>query len=103
MRVGEFWEAIAAYRQARSEERRHTAELTRGATMKLWNLHVDKRYRINDPRKFWPMPWDEDDAEAEDREVRRLNSLGDEERDAEVQKLLARIHHGSKPQSKGQR
>ena len=91
MRVGEFWEAIIVYRQNQAEERRHIAELTRGATMKLWNLQVDTRYRISDPKKFWPMPWDEDDEMDEVREEQRLASLTPEQQKEEAQKFFNRI------------
>lgn len=94
MRVGEYWEAIIAYRREQSDGRRHIAELTRGATMKLWNLQVDKRYRITDPKKFWRMPWDDKEQEGEDREIRRLISLSPEETQREVQKFLELTRHG---------
>jgi hypothetical protein len=102
MRVGEFWEAIAVYRHEQMEERRHIGELIRGHALISYNLAVAKKDRIKRASKFWPMPWDEDEDNAEAAEVRRLQGLSQEERDAEARKFLERIkdHGGSKSKSK---
>ena len=86
-RPGEFWEALEAHIQEKDADRRHIGELVRGATMLLFNLQLKKSDRISDPVKFWPMPWDH----TEEDEVRRLNSLSDEERQKELTKFLERI------------
>jgi len=92
MRPGEFLEAMNAYNAEVTAQRRHLGELVRGATIRLWNLQVDKKYRIADVRKFWPMPWDEpiDD----DSEIRRLASLSEEETQKEVEKFFSRVRNG---------
>ena len=100
MRPGEFWEALAAHSAEVMADRQHMGELIRGATLRLFNLQLDKRYRITDPRKFWPMPWDEvvDDAQ----EIKRLANLGEEETQKEVEKFLKRVNHGKPgPKSEG--
>lgn len=79
-------------------DRRHLGELVRGATLRLWNLQVDKRSRITSPAKFWPMPWDEQDPG--ESEIRRLASLGEEETQREVDKFLSRIKGHGKPVTK---
>jgi hypothetical protein len=96
MRVGEFWEALSAYRENQSEERRHTSELARGAALRLWNLQVDKKHRISDPVKFWRMPWDDIAEQEEEMEVKRLTSLSEEENAEEARKFFERIHHGER-------
>ena len=104
MRPGEFWEAVRAYKERVNADRRHLGELVRGATLRLFNLQVDKRYRMKDPAKFWPMPWD-DAADAEDQEIRRLAHLGKEETQKEVEKFFNRVgNHGKRgTKSKGKR
>ena len=92
MRPGEFWEAMNAYNAETSAERQHLGELVRGATLRLWNLQVEKKDRIFDARKFWSMPWDEPDDS--DSEIKRLASLNEEETRKEVEKFEARIKHG---------
>ena len=96
MRPGEFWEAVKAYKDHVSADRQHVGELVRGATLRVFNLLVDKKYRMKDPAKFWPMPWDEA-ADAESREIRRLANLGREETQKEVDKFFKRIgNHGKR-------
>lgn len=92
MRPGEFWEALNAYQEGVSADRRHLGELVRGATLRLFNLQVDKRYRITDPSKFWKMPWDEDDVNQ--GEIKRLGDLDEAGRQAEVDKFFARVNNG---------
>ena len=92
MRPGEFWEAMNAYNAEVTAQRRHLGELTRGATLRLWNLQVDKKYRISDVRKFWPLPWDE--PVDDDSEIQRLASLSEEETQKEVEKFFSRVNKG---------
>ena len=92
MRPGEFWEAMNAYNDEVTAQRRHLGELTRGATLRLWNLQVEKNDRIDDARKFWPMPWD--DPIDDDSEIKRLASLSEEETQKEVDKFYSRINKG---------
>ena len=90
MRPGEFWEALRAYNEQVSADRRHLGELVRGAALRLWNLQVAPKSRITDVRKFWPMPWDED-QDGEWREIKRLENLSEEETQKEVDKFLKKI------------
>ena len=96
MRPGEFWEALAAYNEAKSADRIHIGELVRGATLRLFNLQVDKRYRKTDPRKYWPLPWDERQAGSEQEEILRLARLTPEQTQNEVQKFFERLNHGKR-------
>ena len=96
MRPGEFWEALRAYNEQVSADRRHLGELVRGVGLRLWNLQVAPKSRITDVRKFWPMPWDED-QDGELKEIKRLENLGEEETQKEIDKFLKKIgKNGSK-------
>jgi len=90
MRQGEFWEALWIYRKSVEADRRHLGELVRGATATLFNLQVQKKDRITDLRKFWPMPWD--DEEDTNIEAERLAALSKEEQAAEAKAFLERIN-----------
>lgn len=89
MRVGEYFEALDAYRSEKTADRKHIGELVRGATLRLWNLQVKKQSRINDPVKFWQMPWD--NIINEEDEISRLQGLNNEQRQQEVDKFLSKI------------
>ena len=95
MRPGEFWEALRAYNEQVSADRRHLGELVRGAALRLWNLQVAPKSRITDVRKFWSMPWDED-QDGERREIKRLENLSEEETQKEVDKFLKKIGKNGK-------
>lgn len=96
MRPGEFWEALRAYNEQVSADRRHLGELVRGATIRLWNLQVAPKSRLTDVRKFWPMPWDEE-QDGEAKEIKRLESLDEEQAQKEIDKFLKRIgKHGKR-------
>ena len=91
MRPGEFWEAMTAFREDEEQGRMHIGELVRGAALRLFNLQLQRKDRIADPRKFWRMPWDEDPDTAEAEEQKRLVNLTDEERAVEIKKFLSKI------------
>ena len=94
MRPGEFWEALRAHEEEVTADRRHVGELIRGATLRLWNLQVSPKSRLTEARKFWPMPWD-DDQDGEVREIKRLENLSEEETQKEIQKFFNRVKdHG---------
>jgi len=95
MRPGEFWEALEAHNEEKNADRRHIGELVRGATLRLRNLQVDKRYCITDPCKFWEMPWDERREKSEADEIKRLSGLSPEQAQAEVNKFFERVSHGN--------
>lgn len=85
MRPGEYWEAISMWSQDTGADRRHIGELVRGAAFNLWNLQVDKKYRFQDPAKWWPMPWDKKKT---DDVGKRLDNMTDEERDEAARRFL---------------
>ena len=95
MRPGEFWEALRAYNEEVSADRRHLGELVRGATLRLWNLQVSPKSRLTNARKFWPMPWDEE-LDGEFREIKRLENLGEEDTQKEIDKFLKKIGRNGK-------
>lgn len=94
MRPGEFWEALEAHFEEKNADRRHIGELVRGVALRLFNIQVDKQYRMKDPRKYWPMPWDEIQAKTEEEEIDRLNHLSLEEALAEANKFFERVNNG---------
>lgn len=96
MRPGEFWEALRAYNEQVSADRRHLGELVRGATLRLWNLQVSPKSRLTDTRKFWPMPWD-GETDGELREIKRLENLSEEDAQKEIDKFLKKVgKHGKR-------
>ena len=90
MPVGVFWEALEAHYKEVEAERRHVGELVRGAALRLFNINLKKSDQIRDPRKFWPMPWDEP-LEKEDEIMKEINGMTDEQRTASAMDLLKRI------------
>lgn len=91
MRPGEFWEALGAYNEDTMANRRHVGELIRGATLRLVNLQLRAGSQIRDPRDFWRMPWDE-----QVNELASLDSMTDEDREAEVDKFNKLFGHGKR-------
>jgi hypothetical protein len=53
---------------------------------------VNKKDRILDPRKFWPMPWDE--MQVGDSELKRLAGLSEAEKMEEANKFFSKINNG---------
>lgn len=101
MTVGEFWEAWKAHQDEKLADRRHLGELARGMAARILNPFV--KGAIKDVRKFWPMPWDEEEKAADDAEMRRIIEMSPEERQLEAQKFLQRItENGIKSQSEPQ-
>jgi hypothetical protein len=92
MRPGEFWEAMNAYNIQFLAQQKHQGELIRGAVLRLWNVQVNKKDRILDPRKFWPMPWDE--MQVGDSELKRLVGLSEAEKMEEANKFFSKINNG---------
>lgn len=82
---------MQAYQEELEAGRRHIGELIRGLAVRLVSVQVSKKdqHRLQDLRKFWPMPWDAPDKEAEI--VKKLESLTDEERQQEANRLLEKI------------
>ena len=90
MRMGEFFEAMDAFRKEAEAGRIHVGNLVRGLCIRIWNLLVGKKERVRDERKFWPMPWDEPEDTPLDT-ARELAALTDEERQAKVNEFLSKI------------
>ena len=90
MPVGVFWEALEAHYKEVEAERRHVGELVRGAALRLFNINLKKNDQIRDPRKFWPMPWDEP-LDSEDKAMKEINEMTDEQRTASARDLLKKI------------
>ena len=90
MPVGEFWEAVEAHYREVEADRRHVGELVRGAALRLFNINLKKSDQIRDPRKFWPMPWD-DEVQQADEVIRELDAMTDEQRTASAKALLEKI------------
>lgn len=91
MRMGEFFEAMDAFRKEAEGGRIHTGNLVRGLCIRIVNLLVSKKDRITDDRKYWPMPWDAPDVNDADEVARKLSGLSDEERQAKVNEFLSRL------------
>lgn len=91
LRVPEYWAAIDAYADEKEADRIHVGELARGAALRLWNLQVSKKDRIEDPSKFWPMPWDKPDSLEE--AAKNIMALDDKDRDKLAQDFLKRLGH----------
>lgn len=89
MPVGVFWEALEAHSREVEAGRRHVGELVRGAALRLFNINLKASDQIKDPRRFWPMPWDEEIKEEE--AIKELNSMTDEQRTASARSLLEKI------------
>jgi hypothetical protein len=94
MRLGEFFEAMDAFRRESEAGRIHAGNLIRGLAVRVVNLFVAKKDKIKDERKYWPMPWDEPDEDP-DRVARSLAKMTDEQRQAKVNEFLSRLNHGS--------
>ena len=90
MRPGEFWEAIRVWQADKEADRRHVAEMIRGVGLRLFNIQLAQKDRIRDIRKFFPLPWDEEDDV--DEEAQRLSRLSREERDKEAQAFMKKIN-----------
>lgn len=90
MRPGEFWEAIRAWQADKEADRRHVAEMIRGVGFRLFNIQLAQKDRVRDIRKFFPLPWDEEDDI--DEEALRLSRLSQEERDKEAQAFMKNIN-----------
>jgi len=97
MRLGEFWEAMQAYWEEQTADRRHLGELARGLGVRIANLFVKKPMRK--ASKFWEMPWDGDGLEA----ARAMEALPIEERARMAKEFLQRIDkvddHGGEPEN----
>lgn len=88
MTQGEFWEALAAFREEAETNRKHVGELVRGLALRVVNLFVKKPYKSVED--FWPMPWDSRNDKAEDIAA-ELNQMSQEGRDALARKFLNTI------------
>lgn len=81
LRQGEYWEAMLAWSEDRTAERRHTAEVVRAVGLRLFNIQLAKGKAVT-PHEFLPYPWDEEEEPADD-----LAKLTPEEKKASLEKL----------------
>lgn len=95
LRPGEFWEALEAHRQEKEDDRIHMGELVRGAVLRIYNSERKPAHQIQDPTKFWRMPWDDPEG-SEEKEIERLSGLDEKERLEEAEKFLKRIRKDGK-------
>jgi len=93
MRIGEFFEAMDAFRNEAEAGRQHVGNLVRGLCIRIVNLFVARKDRMKDETKFWPMPWDEVDTKAEDV-ARELSKLSAEERQEKINEFLSKLDNG---------
>lgn len=91
MRIGEFFEAMDAFRKEAEAGRQHTGNLVRGLCIRIVNLFVAKKDKMGDVRKFWPMPWDEPDEDDAVTVARGLAQMSDEERQSKINDFLSRL------------
>lgn len=96
MRVGEFFEAMDAFRKEAEAGRQHTGNLVRGLCIRIINLFVAKKDRMTDERKFWPMPWDEPQGDDAVDVARKLGKLSDEERQEKINDFLSKLGNGKR-------
>lgn len=61
MRQGEYWEAMLAWIEDRTAERRHVAEVARAVGLRLFNIQLAKGKGLS-PHDFMPLPWDEEEV-----------------------------------------
>ncbi|MBR4133105.1 MAG: hypothetical protein IKU04_01080 [Bacteroidales bacterium] len=93
MRMGEFFEAMDAFRNEAEGGRIHMGNLVRGLCIRVVNLFVAKKDRVNDERKFWPMPWDEPDEDDAVVVAKKLSKMSNEERQAKINDFLSKVGH----------
>jgi hypothetical protein len=63
--------------------------MIRGVGLRLFNIQLKREDRITDARKFFPLPWDEEEG---DEEAQRLSRLTDEERNEEARAFMKNIN-----------
>lgn len=95
MRIGEFFEAMDAFRKEAEAGRQHAGNLVRGLCIRIVNLFVVKKDRMKDEHKFWPMPWDEPVKDDAVDVARELNSMSAEDRKQKINDFLKKLKHGS--------
>ena len=79
-----------AWQADKEADRRHVAEVIRGVGVRLFNIQLKPKDQVKDIRKFFPLPWD--DEEPNNEEAERLASLSKEEQAAEAKAFLERIN-----------
>ncbi len=94
MRMGEFWEAMDAFRKEAEGGRIHVGNLVRGLCIRIVNLFVSKKDKVKDEREFWPMPWDEPNENGAAEVAKRLAGLSDEDRQEKVNEFLSKLGYG---------
>ena len=76
MRLKDFFLKWRFHQRAKEREAEWRATLARMQTVALVNVHLDRRHRITDVRKFWRFPWEEEaPAEREGLDVGQLMKM----------------------------
>ena len=90
-RLGEFFEAMFAYRQEAESGREHVGNLVRTQTFRIFRLFASRKdqARLNKEEQFWPMPWDEVDEKENAAEA--LAKMSNEERQERLQDFLNKL------------
>ena len=91
MRVGEFFEALDAFRKESEAGRIHAGNLIRGLCVRIVNLFVSKKGKIKDEHEYWPMPWDGEPLKATDV-ASALAKMTDAERQAKANEFLQQLN-----------
>ena len=97
MRMGEFFEAMDAFRKEAEGGRIHAGNLVRGLCIRIVNLFVAKKDRVTDASKFWPMPWDEPEENTAAAVAKKLSGMSDQERQEKINEFLTKIRHVGNP------
>ena len=97
MRMGEFFEAMDAFRKEAEGGRIHAGNLVRGLCIRIVNLFVAKKDRVTDAGKFWPMPWDEPDERDAVDVAKKLADMSDQDRQEKINEFLKKIGHVGNP------
>lgn len=79
IRPAEFLTALNIRNKTVEDDRKHIAELVRGATFILTNLQLKKK--INKPSELWKFSWDNDKKKPQ-------KELTEEEKEESLRKLL---------------
>lgn len=91
MRMGEFFEAMDAFRKEAEGGRIHVGNLVRGLCVRIVNVLVGKKEKVKDERDYWPMPWDEPKEDSAQEVARRLSKMTPEEQQAKVNEFLSKL------------
>ncbi|MBR4227854.1 MAG: hypothetical protein IKR72_01975 [Bacteroidales bacterium] len=89
LRLGEFFEAMDAYRREAESGREHVGNLVRTQTFRIFRLFASKKdqARLKKEEQFWPMPWDEPEEDA----AEALAKMSAEDRQERLKDFLNKL------------